>query len=70
MIITNPDGTKVSSENVDLSGTPMFKCPKCGCLYFSFSDIASFFKGGDKAETVCNECGTELEFLASPDNNQ
>lgn len=70
MIITNPDGTKVSSENVDRSGTPMFKCPNCGCLYFSFSDIASFFKGGDKAETVCNECGTELEFLASPDNNQ
>ena len=49
MIITNPDGTKVSSENVDRSGTPMFKCPKCGCLYFSLSDIASFFKGGDKA---------------------
>ena len=44
MIITNPDGTKVSSENVDRSGTPMFKCPKCGCLYFSFSDIASFLK--------------------------
>ena len=70
MIITNPDGTKISSENVDRSGTPMFKCPKCGSLYFSFSDIASFFKGGDTAETVCNECGTELEFLASPDNNQ
>ena len=70
MIITNPDGTKISSENVDRSGTPMFKCPKCGCLYFSFSDIASFFKGGDRAVTVCNECGTELEFLASPDNNQ
>lgn len=70
MIITNPDGTKVSSENVDRSGTPMFKCPKCRCLYFSFSDIASCFKGGDKAVTVCNECGTELEFFASPDNNQ
>ncbi len=70
MIITNPDGTKVSSENVDRCGTPMFKCPKCGCLYFSFSDISSFFKGGDTAETVCNECGTELEFLASSDNNQ
>jgi len=70
MIITNPDGTKVSSENVDRKGTPKFKCPKCGCLYFSFSDIASFFKGGDKAVTVCNECGTELEFCASPDNNQ
>lgn len=69
MIITNPDGTKVSSENVDRTGTPMFKCPKCGCLYFSFSDIAFFFKGGDKAETVCNECGTELELLASSDNN-
>ena len=70
MIITNPDGTKISSENVDRSGTRTFKCTKCGCLYFSLSDIASFFKGGDKAETVCNECGTELEFLASPDNNQ
>ena len=54
MIITNPDGTKVSSENVDLSGTPMFKCPKCGCLYFSLIDIASLFKGGDTAVTVCN----------------
>lgn len=70
MIITNPDGTKVSSEIVDRCGTPMFKCPKCGCLYFSLSDIASFFKRGDKTVTVCNECGTELEFLASPDNNQ
>lgn len=67
MIITNPDGTKVSSENANLSGTPMFKCPKCGCLYFNILDIASIFKGGD---TVCNECGTELEFFASPDNNQ
>ena len=41
----------------------------CFSGYFSFSDIASFFKGGDKAETVCNECGTELELLASSDNN-
>ena len=67
MIITNPDGTKVSSENVDRTGTPMFKCPKCGCLYFNALDIVSIFKGGD---IVCNECGTELEFFASPDNNQ
>lgn len=44
MIITNPDGTKVSSENVDRCGTPMFKCPKCRCLPFSSSDIASFLK--------------------------
>ena len=68
MIITNPDGTNVSSENVDRSGTPMFKCPKCGCLYFSFSDIASSFKGGAKAETVYNVCGTELELISTSDN--
>lgn len=67
MIITNPDGTKISSENAFLSGTPMCKCPKCGCLYFSVIDIVSIFKGGG---IVCSECGTELEFFASPDNNQ
>ena len=65
MIITNPDGTKVSSENVDLSGTPMFKCPKCGCLYFNALDIVSILKGGG---TVCNECDTELELISTSDN--
>ena len=68
MIITNPDGTKVSSENANFSGTPMFKCPKCGCLYFNVLDIASLFKGGDTAVTVCNECGTELELISTSDN--
>lgn len=48
MIITNPDGTKVSSENVDRCCTPMFKCPKCRCLFFSSSDIASFLKEATK----------------------
>lgn len=63
MIITNPDGTKVSSENVDRKGTPKFKCPKCGCLYFSFSDIASFFKGGDKAVTVVMNVAQSWSFV-------
>lgn len=67
MKIINPDGTIVSSDNVDRSGTPLFKCPKCGCLYFSFSDIASFFEKGNKVQTVCNECGTELEIISSSD---
>ena len=25
-------------------------------------------KGGDTAETVCNECGTELELISTSDN--
>ena len=68
MIITNPDGTKVSSENINRDGIPMFKCPKCGCLYFSFDDIKSFHEKGVDVKTICNECNSELEMISNPNS--
>ena len=62
MIITNPDGIKVSSKNACLGSSkpPMFKCPKCGCVYWSPMDVASISDPGLNI-FLCNECGTELE---------
>lgn len=39
MIITKPDGTKISSKNENFSGHPKWKCPNCGCVYFGFADV-------------------------------
>ena len=62
MIMANPDGIKVSSKNVflDSSKPPMFKCPKCGCVYWSPMDVASISDLGVNT-FLYNECGTELE---------
>ena len=63
MIITEPDGTKISSKNAFLGfpKPPMFKCPQCGCVYWSPMDA---MLDPSVNNLVCNECGTELEFVS------
>ena len=60
--MANLDGIKVSSKNAFLGSpkSPMFKCPKCGCVYWSPMDVASI-SDPDVNTFLCNECGTELE---------
>jgi hypothetical protein len=62
MIITKSDGTKVSSKNACFGSDqpPMFKCPKCGCVYWGPTDIVSMLDPNANG-FICNECGTELE---------
>ncbi len=64
MIKTNPSGTKVSSENAisNSSTKPIYRCPKCGCVYWSPADISSLFDPNIN-DTLCNECGTVLELV-------
>lgn len=62
MIITEPDGTKISSKNDNFSGEPQWKCPKCGCIYYSMSDFNSYWDDSNRG-FFCNECGTDLESL-------
>lgn len=66
--VINRYGFKVNTESVNLdTKTPMFKCPRCGCVYESIIDISSLFDKNNKSlpkeqdKYVCNECGTELE---------
>lgn len=59
MIITKPDGTKISSKNENFSGHPNWKCPNCGCVYFGFADVKSLCK--EPKEFRCNECDTEMD---------
>lgn len=64
MIIKLSDARLISSESVDLDPkTPMFKCPKCGCIYGSILDVKS------NDGVICNECGTELETIPSSDTH-
>ena len=41
MITENPDGTKISSNNIYFCGKIIAKCPKCGCVYFGWNDFLS-----------------------------
>lgn len=63
--MANKDGTKVSSKNAILgsSQSPMFRCPKCGCVYWSPMDVASISDPSVNS-FICNECGTELEMVS------
>ena len=67
MIEISSKGYKVSSTSADLEPAhPLFKCPKCECVYGSLVDINSLFSEDNKTyyrerPMLCNECGTELE---------
>ena len=65
LIMTNQDRTKISSRNAFLGSSqpPMFRCPKCGCVYWSPMDVASI-SDPNVNNYICNECGSELEVVS------